>query len=234
MTRDGNHRDKHKVGGLMATTITIPEAMPAMTPMVMNPVISDSTGFMAVPWAIGVQAESVKDAYAIYYDTKDGPDRVMNDDDLTESHTVNLGFNSSGMFYIDATRPHYGVKVVVSYVDADGYMRTNNQSEPKYIPFVHSPHDFSATPANDGKGSVNLKWKIDYPDEEDFIETGDMWLIQRSITGRDEDFVDLTSIMFDRKSESYEYKDSTVLEALTADDINGTNLPIVLNSSLWA
>ena len=107
------------------------------------------------------------------------------------------------------------------------------------IALLHAPRAFAAEALDDGKGSVMLTWRIDNVGAADVLD-GDMFQIQRSLTGKQEDFEDLISEPFDASQEYYSFKDSTVLEALTAEQIDAElSFPIVryrirrLSTSSW-
>ena len=86
------------------------------------------------------------------------------------------------------------------------------------LPVIHDPRLLKATV--DNNGAVVLQWTISDMDAEDLLE-GDIFQIQRSLTGKMEDFEDLESdVVFDSKTKDYMFKDSTLMSALTAELID--------------
>ena len=68
-------------------------------------------------------------------------------------------------------------------------------------------------------GAVRLRWKVRNPEYTDLLD-GDQFLVERSLTGREEDFLSLGGVMFDSEKEEYAYQDSTLIAALTPELID--------------
>jgi len=94
------------------------------------------------------------------------------------------------------------------------------------VPMIHNPRMLKATV--DSLGAVRLQWRISEPDVEDLLD-GDVFQIQRSLTGKIEDFEDLeSSEMYDSGTEEYFFRDSTLISALTAKQIDrNIGIPLV-------
>ena len=94
------------------------------------------------------------------------------------------------------------------------------------IPMIHNPRMLKADV--DSVGGVKLRWKVFDRDVDDILE-GDVFLVQRSLTGKMDDFEDLESdIMYDSKTEDYLYRDSTLISSLQAEHIDkNLGIPLV-------
>ena len=68
-------------------------------------------------------------------------------------------------------------------------------------------------------GAVLLKWTTKDMDFTDILES-DPFVVQRSLTGKSEDFEDIGSVSFESKESTYEYKDSLLIKALTPELID--------------
>jgi hypothetical protein len=94
------------------------------------------------------------------------------------------------------------------------------------MPMIHNPRMLKADV--DSVGGVKLRWKALNRDVEDILD-GDVFLVQRSLTGKMDDFEDLESdIMYDSKIEDYLYRDSTLISSLQAEHIDkNLGIPLV-------
>ena len=94
------------------------------------------------------------------------------------------------------------------------------------VPMIHNPRMLKADV--DSVGGVKLRWKALNRDVEDILD-GDVFLVQRSLTGKMDDFEDLESdIMYDSKTEDYLYRDSTLISSLQAEHIDkNLGIPLV-------
>ncbi len=112
--------------------------------------------------------------------------------------------------------------VVSSWTDATG--NTPNKIEGDYtiykedIPTIHGPKMLTAKMADiqtdiAHSGSVELKWQINDVGKEDLLE-GDIFTVQRSLTGRIEDYEDIGSVIFDTDSANYSFTDTTLISSL--------------------
>ena len=92
---------------------------------------------------------------------------------------------------------------------------------------LHKPENLTASVLKFGDhnvladaGAVELKWEVKNPDYKD-IFSGDEFMVLRSLTGNEEDYIPIGSVTFDEKTSNYTFKDSTLVSALTAEQING-------------
>ncbi len=93
------------------------------------------------------------------------------------------------------------------------------------VPMMHDSRNLKAVV--DSVGAVNLSWTISDVKYPDIIDS-DQFLIQRSLSGKDEDFKDIGSELFDVNEEKYAYIDSLLISSLTSDVIdNQTGAPMV-------
>ena len=76
-------------------------------------------------------------------------------------------------------------------------------------------------------GSVKLEWETDFADAEDLFE-GDMFEIQRSLTGKMEDFKSIEEVVIEKDSTHYSYTDTKLIESLTPELIDAKlGIPLV-------
>ncbi len=178
---------------------------PSITEATLMP---DSIGKIAVPWFIAAQDLSKVDA--VYTDRQGNQ--------VTQSVNPNEG----NLVLLNATEPHKDFYLSVDYFDNFRYLISGRKSDPKQdIPMLHPPLNLKATPLMDDKGSVRIDWNIqdtNYPE----IMDGDMFEIQRSVTGKEEDFVSIGIDILDLNQENYTFTDSTLLASLTEDDLGYT------------
>ena len=183
--------------------IDLPEGSNPYNPTLSQPIISlDNVGKILVPWYI--TAQTVVNACAYYTDSNN------------EVHSIPLEANSNGYIPLPATERHKDVYVNVSYKDYYGYIFADRQSEKTDVPMLHAPLNFRATPVDDGKGSVLLEWEIGDNDFKDYYDN-DFFEIQRSVTGKEEDYEALTVVLFDNEATHYSLKDSTLLSSLAGE-----------------
>ncbi|MBQ9339666.1 MAG: hypothetical protein IJS13_04955 [Paludibacteraceae bacterium] len=200
--RDGNARSKEKVSGLSDFTVTIPAAEAVVYPQITTATLSYSeAGKIEIPWYIA------KDAITdIKYKYKDA--------NGTE-HTVTMDNRSNnGIIYVDATEVHNDFHIVASYKDKDDNPITEKSSTSLNLAMLHAPISLTATPQGDHKAKVRLAWSIEYQNVEDVVPM-DFFEVQRSLTGREEDFTSIGTVPFTPKSLSYTYIDSLLISALS-------------------
>ena len=210
LRRSGHGRDRITPPGFEEFDIDIPAKPATLDITVSRPIIHvDYPGKLVVPWIIGTN--KVKKVQVIYADA--------NNKQKTETIPDTV---PQGLLPIDATVPHRSFHLKVDYYDSEGKLVKGNMSEPESLPMVHAPINFTATPQDDGTGSVLLTWDTDCFNDEDLLD-GDLFEIERSITGREEDFSSIGSEMFDTNLNTYSFKDSTILASLNKDflDENG-------------
>ncbi len=94
------------------------------------------------------------------------------------------------------------------------------------IGMVHGPKFLKSEV--DSVGSVVLSWQVPDPKEEDLLD-GDVFDIQRSLTGKEEDFQSLQAqVMYEQDSATYTFIDSTLVSSLTAELIDAQlGIPLV-------
>ena len=86
------------------------------------------------------------------------------------------------------------------------------------LPMVHAPQDFNAALQQDG--TVKLTWKTDHKEWPDLFE-GDMFCIQRSMSGKNEDFEDLPCpVTYDPDVTDYEFIDETMVSSLQSEHLD--------------
>ena len=86
------------------------------------------------------------------------------------------------------------------------------------LPMVHAPKDFNAGLQQDG--TVRLTWQTDHNEWPDVFE-GDMFSIQRSLSGKDEDFEDLPCpVIYDPDVTDYEFIDETMVGNLQPEHLD--------------
>ena len=219
-----DHKDKKSVS-VPSKKITLPEKTDLMTPMLTNAVISSEekyVGEIQVPWLIAVADTSVT---RVVYGYKD---------EQGNWHQKELENAASGMIRLNATENYDSLYVEVDYTQ----WRSKNgkgikeeikgrRSEGYNVPLLHAPKNLTAFIQNDLKASVELKWEIDNVGHEDLIDP-DNFQIQRSISGREDEFVDISSVVFMSDEGSYTFVDNTILETISEEDLdaNGGISPI--------
>ena len=207
VTRYGNSPWRvTKVEGLKTVTINMPAPSAKLTPFVSNPMIDpNSPGKLQLPWFLA--SDSITKAWYEYTDASG------------VFHKENLADMNSGIIVLDANVPHKGLRVVCNYKapgDKGSYEIEGVSSSPQNVPLIHAPVGLVARPLNDRKPKVELTWSVPYPDDDDLAPT-DFFEIQRSLTGKEEDFKTISSSTFyaqvDHKTQ-FTYVDSTLLEAV--------------------
>ncbi|MBR4533939.1 MAG: hypothetical protein IKO85_05290 [Bacteroidaceae bacterium] len=207
--RDGNSRYKEKVPGLSDVTLSVPAAADVVFPQVTMATIAYSEqGMLEIPWFIGTTKLT-----AARYEYTDADGHVV-------SQTLPANENS-GTIYLDATVPHNNFHVIVSYQDGS-YSIDNISSKTQNLKMIHAPMGFTAMPLGGNKAKVQLAWNIQYPGTEDMLET-DFFEIQRSLTGREEDFVSIgvEAFVLNPDKMSYTYIDSTLVDAISEAQLEG-------------
>jgi len=208
--RDGNSRDAMNVEGLDDVPITMPAAQEVVLPQVTMATLSYSEiGKLELPWFIA----STK-LTAARYEYTDQSGNTVSQDMPTDAN--------SGIIYLDATVPHDNFRVVVSYLDKDDNPIENVSSPVQDLPVIHAPAGLAAIPTGNRKAAVRLTWSIPYPGTDDLTAT-DFFEVQRSLTGDEKDFVTIASVPFmtDSDNHIFEYTDSTLIDAISAELLTG-------------
>ena len=198
--------------GLTGTTITLPEAPTIVSPQISMAMMSlNKPGILELPWFIA--SDKVTSAKYEYIDHNG--ERVVKD--------LQAGI-SNGIIELDATVPHENLRVIVNYLDRDKNPINDVSSDAVTQPMIHVPYGLTARPLGDHNASVRLDWSINHTDYED-IAGSDFFEIQRSLTGKEEDFETISSEAFDQSVKDYTYIDSTIVRALNESMlVNGGTL----------
>ena len=206
--RDGNSRTEEKVSGLETTKVKVPAAsnklVPTITQGMLNP---NDPGKIEVPWFLA--SDKITKAHYEY------------DDANGKHHSEKIENATSGIIILNATEPHRNFRVVCSYKEAAAageYDIEDVASKTMNLSMIHPPIAMTARPLYDRKGKVELKWSVPYPDDGDMTPT-DFFEIQRSLTGKEQDFVTIFEQFYSTgdKKTTYTYIDSTLVEDITAD-----------------
>ena len=216
VTRTGNARTTGKVPNLKNVTIDMPEASAKLQPFLSPPMLNPSNpGKLELPWFLAT--DDITSAYYEY------------DDVYGKHHKEDIRDVNNGIIALDASAPHKNLRVVCSYKekgDKGEYPIEGASSETQQVGLIHSPAGLTVRPLGDQKAKVELKWTVPYMEYEDLVPT-DFFEIQRSLTGKEEDFETIGSVFYaavDKKS-TYTYIDSTLIGSLTAGLLeNGGNL----------
>lgn len=97
---------------------------------------------------------------------------------------------------------------------------------------IHGPRLLKSEMIDDhndvtNSGSVRLQWQIGDVGMEDLL-SGDMFQVQRSLTGRIEDYEDLALVAFDKDTTDYEYIDTKLISSLDTSLIDKSlGIPLV-------
>ena len=203
--RDGNGYTLMTVPGLKTVTIKMPEANAKMTPFVSPAMLNNNNpGKLEVPWYIPAD-DLVKASYEY-------------DDGYGKHHSVEIKDVKNGTIMLNANEPHRNFCLIVSYNEKGEkgtYLIENQKSDVQNIQMIHAPTGLTLTPSYGNNAKVELKWSIPYKDDEDLTPT-DFFQIQRSLTGKEEDFATIFEQYYAKshKNSVYTYTDSTLVEAI--------------------
>ncbi|MBQ7414724.1 MAG: hypothetical protein IJV09_04770, partial [Prevotella sp.] len=212
--RNGNSRDKvylDEVGGLKnPDPITLPEANPVSPPFISFANISnDSVGKIMVPWTMIPEKIS-----KLRYEYVDGNNRTVSKEVKTTSN--------GGIIALNAYEPHRKFRLIADYYDPQTigeYLIKDATSEAQNLTMLHAPHGLTVTPLGGAKPKVEVKWNIGHINDADLAEI-DFFEIQRSLTGKEEDFVAIGQVPFARVGSAvqniYTFVDSTYVNDLAA------------------
>ena len=216
--RNGNSATvrNREVAGLKSVTITMPEAAAKLTPFLSTPMMNPKNpGMLELPWFLA--SDSITKAHYEY------------DDVFGTHHKEEIKNMNSGTIELDANVPHKNLRVVCNYKvigDKGVYEIEGVSSSTLNVPLIHAPIGMTARPLGDTKAKVELTWSVPYPDDEDLVST-DFFVIQRSLTGKEEDFHTIAQEFYSKttKKTTYTFIDSTLVEAIQADMLkNGGTL----------
>ena len=127
----------------------------------------------------------------------------------------------SGFLTVPATEAHRDLKMIVS-LTPDYIFYTY---DPKSDAVMHNPRNLTCDVLNYSKesltnaGAVVLHWETKDAEYNDVLD-GDEFVVLRSLTGKDEDMTVIGSVTLDSSISKYEYKDSTLFNTLTAEQIS--------------
>ena len=216
VTRNGNGRKEEKVSGLKTVTIKVPAAAAKLKPTVSSPMLNpNNPGKIELPWFLA--SDNITKAHYEYTDASG------------KSQKVKIENVNSGTIMLDATVPHRNFRIVCSYKekgDKGEYEIDGVGSTAQNLTMIHAPVGLSIRPLNDQKGKVEVKWNVPYLDDIDITPT-DFFEIQRSLTGKEEDFETIFEQFYAKteKKSTYTYIDSTLIEAIEASMLkNGGTL----------
>jgi hypothetical protein len=169
--------------GLSNTTIELPAAQDVITPQLTSPSMSYSKeGMLEIPWFMATS----KMTKARYEYT----------DHLGKLHKVELQPKAnSDVIYLDATVPHNNFRIVVSYKDNLDNDIEEISSQVQDMPVIHAPQGLTVRPLNDMKSKMELSWSVAHHGTKDLSYT-DQFVIQRSLTGKEEDFEQIGMIFY--------------------------------------
>ena len=205
--RNGNGRSRENVKGLKTVTIKVPAAASKLSPTVSSPMLNpNNPGKIELPWFLA--SDNITKAYYEYYDAN-GKYQKVNIEDV-----------NSGTIMLDATVPHSKFRIVCNYKekgDKGEYDIEGVASSAQNLTMIHAPAGLSVRPLNDQKGKIEVKWNVPYLDAPDLTPT-DFFEIQRSLTGKEEDFETIFEEFYAKteKKSTYTYIDSTLIEAIEA------------------
>ena len=212
--RNGNSRDDvwlNEKGGLKdPDPITIPEASPVAPPFVTAANISnDSVGKIMVPWTMIPEKIS-----KLRYEYVDANNRTVSKEVKTTTN--------SGIITLNATEPHRKFRLIADYYEPQTvgeYLIKDATSEAQDLTMLHGPHGLTVTPLGGATPKVEVKWNIGSINDADLAEI-DFFEIQRSLTGKEEDFVAIGQVPFARVGSAaqsiYTFVDSTYVNDLAA------------------
>ena len=152
--------------------------------------------------------------------------------------TINIAKGAyAGFVLLPATEPHDSVEISADVVTAswakekvgDVSWPTSNKNKITQVldsvPMLHNARMLTAEV--DSMGSVVLQWKVSRPQYFDVLES-DQFLIERSLTGKLDDYTSLGSLMFDPGQEDYTFKDSLFISSLKPELIDSVlGVPLV-------
>ncbi len=212
--RDGTSRSKvwlNDEGGLKdPDPITLPEPYPLAPPFVTVANISNNNkGMIEVPWTM--VPEKLAKLSCEYLDAND----------RTVTKEVKTTTNS-GILLLNACEPHRNFRLIADYFEPQTvgeYFVEGASSEPINLAMLHGPVGLTVRPLSGSTPKVEVKWGIGNPNDADISEI-DVFEIERSLTGREQDFVSIGKVPFARigseaKTE-YTFVDSTFVNDIAA------------------
>ena len=152
--------------------------------------------------------------------------------------TINMPKGSyAGFILLPATEPHDNVEITANIETAtwekekigDANWPTSNKNKITLVldsvPMLHNARMLTAEV--DSLGSVVLQWKVCRPKFFDVLES-DQFLVQRSLTGKLDDYQSIGNIMYNSGQEDYTFKDSLLISNLNPELIDSVlGVPLV-------
>ena len=205
----------YSLSGLSATEIDVPKAQDVILPQLTQAAMSYSMeGKLELPWFMA--SDKVTKARYEYTDQYGKTQKVTLQPKATSS-----------VIYLDATVPHKNFRIVVSYKDNLDNDIEEISSEVIDIPIIHGPNGLTVRSLGDMKSKMELKWSLWHTDVND-LSTSDMFVIQRSLTGKEEDFEEIGKVMYMEGTTAdsiFTFVDSTLVESLAEGHLkNGGTL----------
>ena len=216
--RNGNGRSDATLTLPAPDAITMPSAGQTLQPIISDAMLSTKfKGQVEVPWYLASTTINW-----IYYEYTDANKNVVK---------VDMDKNvNNGVIRLNATEPHNNFHIVASY-KMKGEGDSSYDIEPvvstsEDLTMIHPPVGLSATAIDGVNPKVELKWSVPYLDFDDFTLT-DFFEIQRSLTGKEEDFETIGQEVFTQASKKSEYVfvDSTIVQSIKKNMlVNGGTL----------
>ena len=209
VNRNGNGgRSAETVKNLKSVTINMPAAASKLKPFVAAPMLNPrNPGKLELPWYLA--SDSITKAYYEYEDA------------TGKKQKVDINNMSSGTIMLDANVPYRKFHIVCSYKekgDKGEYEIENVSSSTHNLAIIHAPVGLTARALDEQKAKVELKWTVPYVDDEDLVPT-DFFEVQRSMTGKEEDFVTIGQLFYSKndKKRVYTFIDSTLVDDILAE-----------------
>ena len=129
----------------------------------------------------------------------------------------------AGFILVPATEQHKGLTIKAKLLVGTVTKTVDDEKDA----VLHNPRklsaqllDYSTTKKLEDAGVVELKWEVDAPKYTDAIES-DQFTVMRSLTGSDDDMESIGSVPFESGTASYTFRDETLMNALTAAQLDG-------------
>ena len=201
----------YSLSGLSATEIDVPKAQDVIVPQLTTATMSYSReGMLEIPWFMGT--DKMTKARYEYTDQYGRTQKVTLQPKAT-----------SDIIYLDATVPHNNFRIIVSYKDNLDNDIEEISSTAIDLPVIHGPNGLTVRPLGDMKSKMELKWGISHMGTKD-LSTTDMFVIQRSLTGLEQDFEDIGMEMYADgigQDSIYTFVDSTLVESIAEGHLKG-------------
>ena len=214
VTIDYTSGSDYALSGFSTTEFDMPKAAGVITPQLTAATMSYSKeGMLEIPWFMAT--DKMTKAYYEYTDYQGKTQKV----DLQPKAT-------SDVIYLDATVPHNDFHIVVNYKDNNDYEIENISSEVQDLPVIHAPQGLTVRSLGDIKSKMELKWSLNHRSTKD-LSMSDHFYIQRSLTGKEEDFEEIGMVIYMEGVDDsvYTFVDSTLVEAIAAGHLkNGGTL----------